>query len=100
MIEANAERLEPDTPVLTRRLAHELRPQRVGPDLERSPARERHLVIAHHHRSTVGAQQIRPEPGDPRRAVQREPDEAAVAVGGPPLEAPRFVARIAHGIGG
>ena len=34
VVEAHAERLEPDPPVLHRRLADEFGPERVGPDLE------------------------------------------------------------------
>ena len=87
-VERNAEGLEPDAPVLTGRLAHELRPQRIGADLERGAARQGHLVITHHHRANSGPQQVGPEPGDAFLAMQREPNEPSGAVTLAPLEAP------------
>ena len=66
VVEAHAERLEPEGPVLVRRLARELSPQAVGADLESLPGKQ-DLVIAddQHAADTRHPDQVRPVPRDP-----------------------------------
>jgi hypothetical protein len=87
-VERDREGLETDAPVLARCLAHDLRPQRVGADLQRLPARQPDLVVAHHDGSELRPPEIRPVPRDAIVGVQRESYEPAVPVGAPPRELP------------
>jgi hypothetical protein len=81
LVEAHPERLQAQTPVLHRGLAHALGPKPVGAHLERVAARQRHFVVAHDDETVLGRHEVRPVPRDLLVGIQTEPDVPTGAVG-------------------
>ena len=79
VVEAHAERLEPEAPVLPRRLAQQLGPQTLAPDHEQILSLGwRELVVAHGDHPDVGDDDLRVERGG--RTVDRQGERTANAL--------------------